>query len=1141
MSYLFTNNQEIKNDSGNPIPSEIIHEGSVVSPSNPLSVQFSNASINIGAEVEISNDVGNPVPVSGTISVDNLPAFPTVQTVDGTVIVGNGLEQAVPVLVTNNITIDNLPGTQTISGTVGLDSATLISLENINANVTGMVSIDNLPDVQEISGTVSLDSASLLALETITAVVTFPEVQTVQGTVSLDSTSLSALENITVEVSSTVTVDNLPAIQTVQGTVSLDSTSLSALENITVEVSSTVTVDNLPAIQTVQGTVSLDSTSLSALEDINVTVNNFPAIQDVSGTVSIDNLPAIQTVQGTVSLDSTSLSALENINANVIGTVSIDNLPAIQTVQGTVSLDSVSLLALETITAVVTFPEVQTVQGTVSLDSTSLSALENITVEVSSTVSIDNLPAIQTVQGTVSLDSTSLSALEDINVTVNNFPATQDVSGTVSIDNLPAIQTVQGTVSLDSASLLALETITAVVTFPEVQTVSLDSASRNALENITAEVSNFPVVQTISGTVIIGNEPSAPVPVTVSSDISISNFPAVQTVSLDSSSRDALENITATVAFPSTQIVSLDSSSRNALENITATVAFPSTQIVSLDSSSRNALENITAIVAFPSTQIVSLDSSSRNALENITVEVSNFPAVQTVDGTVGLDSNSLSALENITATISNFPTTQNVSGTVGLDSNSLSALENITVDTISNPVTIQDGGNSITVDGEVSITSLPEVEIKNDSGNPISISRNNTTNSQLNPIFVKGASDTTFFDPSQLDAFGRLRVSNPHTLFESSFRYTDSLYRWNQKTVGTGSSTIDINASVINLSVGSIVNDSVIRETERVFGYQPGKSLLILSTFTMNPAKENLRQRVGYFGKDNGIYFEVDGTQVSIVKRSSSGGSIQETKVLQSNWLNDPLDGTGRSGITLDPSKSQIFWTDIEWLGVGSVRTGFIIDGKYIICHTFHHANSIESTYMTTASLPLRYEITNTGNTSGNSTLKQICSTVISEGGYNPAILTQSASTPLTGKNLTVGIENPMVSIRLRSGKTDGIVIPKEVNFYGLQSTAYKYKIIKDGILSNPSWQIADSSHIAEYDLDADSIQGGVVIYEGLFKGQSNVNPIHLSEIFENSIQLTRGIIENDSAGDTFSITLEPTTNNDDAIVSLSWQSHNA
>lgn len=386
-------------------------------------------------------------------------------------------------------------------------------------------------------------------------------------------------------------------------------------------------------------------------------------------------------------------------------------------------------------------------------------------------------------------------------------------------------------------------------------------------------------------------------------------------------------------------------------------------------------------------------------------------------------------------------------------------------------------------------------------------------------------------------DAFGRLRTSNPYTLFDTSFRYGDSERRWNTRTLGSASYAHDINEGLMELTVTDADGDEVLRQTDRVFSYQPGKSLLVMNTFTMASPLTNLRQRVGYFGKENGIYIEQDDDEKYIVKRSNVTGSVVNTRIAQASWNIDPLDGTGPSGLTLDLTKSQIFWMDIEWLGVGSVRTGFVIDGQFIVCHIFHHANSIAGTYITTATLPIRYEITNTGATTGSSVMKQICSTVISEGGYNALGLTRSASNPIIGKQLQNDIDNPMVSIRLRSGRTEAVAVPREITLYGLQDTAFKYKIKRNVTLTNASWTLEDSASSVEYDITADSALGGTTIFEGVFKGQATAPTFDLQGMFNHSLQLTRQIIDGDSAGDILSITIQPTTNNDDAIVSLSWQ----
>lgn len=408
--------------------------------------------------------------------------------------------------------------------------------------------------------------------------------------------------------------------------------------------------------------------------------------------------------------------------------------------------------------------------------------------------------------------------------------------------------------------------------------------------------------------------------------------------------------------------------------------------------------------------------------------------------------------------------------------------------------------------------------------------------------VMIAGQSGPSVFVPkgnlnASTDAFGRLRISEPYTVFDSSFRYPNSEGRWVNKTTGTASVSHNANQGLMDLTVGATSGDQIIRETDRTFAYQPGKSLLVMTTFTMSPANENLRQRVGYFGKFNGVYLEQDGLTKYIVKRSSITGSINNTRIAQSDWNVDKLDGTGPSGINLDLTKSQIFWVDIEWLGVGSVRSGFVINGQYIVCHIFHHANDIAGTYITTATLPIRYEITNTGSTGISSTLKQICSTVVSEGGYEQIGITRAASNPITGKEIANIVDNPMVSLRLRSGRTDAVVVPRMLTMYGLQNTAFLYKIIKNAALTNPSWSLTDSGSAVQYDISATAMTGGTVIYQGVFMGQQTVDPIDLADQFNHGLQLTRNIIDSDSAGNILTIALVPTTNNDDAVVALAWQ----
>ena len=342
----------------------------------------------------------------------------------------------------------------------------------------------------------------------------------------------------------------------------------------------------------------------------------------------------------------------------------------------------------------------------------------------------------------------------------------------------------------------------------------------------------------------------------------------------------------------------------------------------------------------------------------------------------------------------------------------------------------------------------------------------------------------------TNLDAFGRLRVSNPLTLFDSSHRYSDNNL-WVNQITGTAAATFNQDEGLVNLTVGSANNDEIVRETIKVFSYQPGKSLLAMSTFVMGTAKTNLRQRVGYYGAANGIYFERDGTSLYMVERSSVTGVTIDTQVAQANWNQDPLDGTGPSGITLDASKAQILYMDIEWLGLGTVRTGFIIDGVFVPAHNFNHANLVNTTYITTASLPLRYEMKNTGATTGTSTLKQVCSTVISEGGYQLAGVQQSIGTAVTSPRTltTAGTAYPIVSIRLKTTRLDAIVILTAVSILGITNNAnYQWQVVASGTTTGGTWVSAGTNSGVEYNITGTSfaIGSGRILASGYFQGSN-------------------------------------------------------
>lgn len=361
----------------------------------------------------------------------------------------------------------------------------------------------------------------------------------------------------------------------------------------------------------------------------------------------------------------------------------------------------------------------------------------------------------------------------------------------------------------------------------------------------------------------------------------------------------------------------------------------------------------------------------------------------------------------------------------------------------------------------------------------------------------------TNLFNAS-VDAFGRLRTVDPYTLFDSFHRYRENT-KFSTATSGSGSISYRTSESAIHMTIGTSSGSYVYRESKYVFPYQPGKSFLNMNSFVFATPKENLRQRVGLFGTQNGVYLEQDGLSTYFVVRNSVNGNTESNRVAQKDWNGHKFDGSAFYQRNLDVTKANIVWFDIEWLGVGDVRCGFMIDGIPVVAHTFHHENIKNTTYMTTAALPLRYEIENTATTSSISTSIQICSTVISEGGYQAKSQQSWTFTGIQAQEAktlaTPGTFYPLVSIRLKSDRLDAVVLPDQIDILCTTNDNYIYKLVLNpGLTGTSSWVAYDTYSSVEVDKSATGIsttQPGTILASGIgylktgddIKGLENFN----------------------------------------------------
>lgn len=359
---------------------------------------------------------------------------------------------------------------------------------------------------------------------------------------------------------------------------------------------------------------------------------------------------------------------------------------------------------------------------------------------------------------------------------------------------------------------------------------------------------------------------------------------------------------------------------------------------------------------------------------------------------------------------------------------------------------------------------------------------------SSYNPLYFQNSNSVMgkvmLADSSNLDAFARLRVSNPETLFDGPMIDSSNTQIFDISTNGGAIATYNQNESTMSFDV-SRSGQFIKRQSHYFARYQPGKSMLCyLSFYFGSTCPAGISKRVGLFEDNQGIYFEQTSTGVSWNIRSTTQGTT--ISVSQSSWNIDTLNGSGPSGFTFNVNQTNLCVIDVEWLGVGRVRVGFVIEGKIIYCHQFV-MNNLAFPYIRSAYLPLRYEIQSSQVQSQTISMKQICCTMVSEGGYQPIGLLRSyLMESLRGLNTLTF--TPVLSIRLKSNFKNLMIVPENFTVLFPQGGQTLFvKVIYRGTLSGANF--TDYNEIVQVDTSATGISGGYVVDSNYVTNQSRIS----------------------------------------------------
>lgn len=314
--------------------------------------------------------------------------------------------------------------------------------------------------------------------------------------------------------------------------------------------------------------------------------------------------------------------------------------------------------------------------------------------------------------------------------------------------------------------------------------------------------------------------------------------------------------------------------------------------------------------------------------------------------------------------------------------------------------------------DSSVIVPSIPDgIQIDNSSF----IRDGKTVYRQRVEVYSGETLPVSIGDGANLDAFSRMRTSNPTSLFSTQCQYNAAGLQMETGATGTGSAgSHSANTRMVALACTSGTGTSFI-QSFRYIPYQPLKSQEIAVTGLLGAAVAGAVVDVGYFDANNGIGYRQNGTSgLQFFRRTSTSGSVVDNTVNQSSWNLDKLDGTGTSGITIDVTAVFILVIDLQFLGMGRVRIGFDIGGVIIYCHEFRNANVLAVPYMQTASLPIQMLVTATA-TGSTKTSYFKCAAVNSEGGFESASAFYF-STPEGTVTAASGARTHILSVRPRT-----------------------------------------------------------------------------------------------------------------------------
>jgi hypothetical protein len=146
---------------------------------------------------------------------------------------------------------------------------------------------------------------------------------------------------------------------------------------------------------------------------------------------------------------------------------------------------------------------------------------------------------------------------------------------------------------------------------------------------------------------------------------------------------------------------------------------------------------------------------------------------------------------------------------------------------------------------------------------------------------------------------------------------------------------------------------------------------------------------------------------------QSATACKIKETRVPQSQFNRDTIDGKGPSGYNIDVTKMQMLGIQYTWYGAGFID--FMVrgvDGNFVFAHRYKKNNINDESYMRTGNMPVRYEIS-------NETIHAVSTLASQIDPFTTTSLTLNDPVTYWPSSGTVLVDNELITYSGKSGNT--------------------------------------------------------------------------------------------------------------------------